>query len=57
MSRCRSCRVPKWRNDLCANAACPKRAAAPLRMRPMGKPITVAVKHGFHAEYVMRRAF
>jgi len=53
MVRCRRCRMPKWRGDVCANAECPttqQPSYAPLR--GASRPITANVKHGFHAEAV-----
>lgn len=45
---CRACRTPKWGSDPCTNVECPtQNCVAPLR--GVTKPVTVTVKHGFHA--------
>lgn len=48
MSRCRSCKTPKWRSDPCANADCPKNNTVTVRLRSKTLPMTAGVKHGFH---------
>lgn len=50
MSKCRSCKVPKWRGDICTNVECVKSKSPAYRIIPKtGRSvITLAVKHGFH---------
>jgi hypothetical protein len=46
MVKCRNCRAPKWRGDICATCA----AGYPVQtMKAASPPITLNVKHGFHA--------
>lgn len=48
MSRCRSCKTPKWRGDACPNADCPKNLTTTVRLRSKTLPMTATSKHGFH---------
>jgi hypothetical protein len=47
--RCRSCHAPKWGADPCSNADCTRASAAPTPLRAKTRPVTAAVKHGYHA--------
>lgn len=50
--RCRSCGWTKGSSrDICCNPECSKPKVVSM-LRPKGRPITVNVKHGFHAELV-----
>ena len=50
MSKCQTCKTPKWRGDVCTNPDCTKAISPKYRLieRTKRSPITLAVKHGFH---------
>ena len=49
MSRCRTCRTPKWRGDPCAYADCARNTERRVVLRSKTLPITATAKHGYHA--------
>jgi hypothetical protein len=49
MSRCRTCRTPKWKGDPCRNAECSKNTTTTVRLKSTTLPITATTKHGYHA--------
>lgn len=48
MSRCRTCRTPKWRGDPCTNPEC-RTTTRTGTLKSVTKPVTINVTHGFHA--------
>jgi hypothetical protein len=46
---CRLCRTPKWKGDPCPNPDCAVNTQVKGGLRARTKPITAAVKHGYHA--------
>lgn len=49
MRHCRRCKTPKWGADPCLNPDCVVNTTPTIRLRARSKPVTVTVKHGFHA--------
>lgn len=49
MSRCRSCKILRFRGDPCPNVDCPRNMRQTTRLRSRTKPVTLNVKHGYHA--------
>lgn len=50
MVRCRRCQTIRTKGDLCPNADCPRNAEPMTRpVRGASRPVTVNVRHGFHA--------
>lgn len=48
-TRCRACKTVRFKGDPCPNADCPRNTQRTTALRAKTKPVTVAVKHGFHA--------
>jgi hypothetical protein len=54
MSRCRACNTVRTKGDPCPNADCPRNTAQATPLRAKTRPVTLAVKHGFHAANTSR---
>lgn len=49
MSKCRTCRTPKWKGDPCPNADCTRNLTTIVKLKGRSLPITATAKHGFHS--------